>query len=197
MSWISRTRTIWRLAVLILGVAAIAGPWTYTADGVGPVEYCKPPHVLLESDRCVRLVPWTEAFGFMAAAFAQMSVALITGRLALAERGREFVGVALFTAGAVLLVLPLLATLLALLGRARRRARTFRAAAWGVAGLVALLAAVVLGAPGSHLALWGIWLFVGLAVVALTMELLCVAGARVSRGNAEQSAGQAATPNAQ
>ena len=175
MRWISEHKTTWRVAVLMLLAVAVIGPWTYTADGVPPPEWCDEPNILLESGRCVRLVSGTSILTFMTNVFPEMSADLVTGETTFAGRGREFFFSFLLTLGAILVVLPFFSTLLLILGRAHRRLRVFQVAAWGVAELLALLLAV-LGLAKLHFALWGIWLYVAMAGVALTLELLTLVG---------------------
>ena len=175
MSWISENKTVWRLGVLVGVAAAIMGPWAFSGDGVTSAEWCDAPLVLMENNRCVKLVSGASVFAFIATAFSQVSADLVTGRPVLAQRGKEFAGVALFTLGGILLLLPVLSTLLLVLGRERRRLRTFHLLAWALAGLVALVLAVLLGAPGLNSARWGAWLFVGLGAAALALESLVLA----------------------
>jgi hypothetical protein len=37
-SWIVRRQNIWRVAILVLLLVAILGPWSYSADGLPPAE---------------------------------------------------------------------------------------------------------------------------------------------------------------
>lgn len=175
MSWTRGYRNAWRVAVLVLLVVAIGGPWAFSADGVGPTEWCDDPLILLENDLCVRLVPGATVLAFMVTAFLQIGVALATGEAVHIERGGEFFGTFLFTVGAFLLVLPFASTLFLILGRSHRRLRVFHVITWGLAGLVALLLAVFSARPGLHFALWGVWLYVALSAAALTLELLVLA----------------------
>ena len=39
-TWFVRRQNIWRVAILVLLLAAILGPWTYSADGLPPAEWC-------------------------------------------------------------------------------------------------------------------------------------------------------------
>ena len=175
MQWISDHKTVWRVAVLMLLVVAVIGPWTYTADGVPPPEWCDEPNILLESGRCVRLVSGASVLTFMTNVFPEMSVGFVTGEITLPGRGREFFFSFLLTLGSILVVLPVISTLLLILGRSRRRLRVFQVAAWGVAELLALPLAVI-DLSKLRFVVWGIWLYVALADVALTLELLALVG---------------------
>jgi hypothetical protein len=173
-TWAAEHQTVWRLGLLALVVAAMAAPWTTTSDGVGylPKGRCDSPLILLGSGRCVKAVSGAEVFAFSATAAAQLGVALLTGELALAERVGEIAGVVLLAAGGVLLLLPFLSTLLLTLRRERLRIRVFQLAAWAVAGLVALMLATSLQAPGPALVTWGGWITAALAAAALAVEVL-------------------------
>jgi threonine/homoserine/homoserine lactone efflux protein len=82
--------------------------------------------------------------------------------------------------GAFLLVLPGYSTLLLIRAGERRSRQVFNAAAWGLAlGLSLLYVSVY---PDRHPALWGIWLYIGVAASALIVEMLILtAGRRLSQ----------------
>ena len=185
MSWINEHKNVGRVAVLMLLLVAMMGPWTYTADGVGPVEWCRDPHILLENGRCVRPVSGATVFTFMAGAFLSMSVGLVTGATVFADRAREFLGVSLFMTLLFLLVLPFFTTLLLVWSRDSRRLRAFHLMAWGLAAVSSLLLLLPL-LPESRLCLgrfWGIWLYIGSAASTLILEVLALAaGRRPSQG---------------
>jgi hypothetical protein len=171
---INKHKNVWRVAVLVLLVVAIVGPWTFSADGVPPAEWCDAPLILLENGRCVRLVSGATILAFMASAFFQLSVGLVTGEMVLADRTGEFLLTFLFTVGMFLLVLPFFSTLFQILGRGHRRMRVFHVITWGLATLPALpIAAHLVFGPYSKL--WGAWLYIALTAVALTLELLALA----------------------
>jgi len=176
MSWVSEYKNAWRVAVLVLLVVAMVGPWTYSSDGVPPAEWCDDPLILLENGRCVKLVLGATVLAFWATAFFQMSMDLVAGETVLGGRAGEFLFAFLFMVGTCLLVLPFFSTLLQVLGRGRRRMRVFHVITWRLAAPLALLLAVLLVSGGPYAKLWGIWLYVALTAVALTLELLTLAG---------------------
>jgi len=158
MSWINEHKNVGRVAVLVLLLVAMMGPWTYSSDGVPPAEWCRAPNILLENGRCVRLV---------------------TGATVLADRAREFLGVFLFTMGIFLLMLPFFSTLLLIRGRDSRRLRVFHLMAWGLAAVLGLLLALLaMSGSGLYSELWGIWLYFGSAAGALILEVLALVTAR-------------------
>jgi len=182
MSWINEHKNIGRVAVLMLLLVAMMGPWTYTADGVPPAEWCRDPNILLENRRCVRLVSGATVLTFMPLAFLWMCVGLVTEETVLADRAREFLGVFLFTMRLFLLVLPFFSTLLLVRGRDSRRLRVFHLMAWGLAAVLSLLPVVSDSVLHSG-RFWGIWLYTGLAASVLTLEMFALAArSRPSQG---------------
>ena len=177
VSWINEHKNVGRGAVLMLLLVAMMGPWTYTSDGVGPTAWCRAPNILLENGRCVKLVSGARILTFMAGAFLSMSAGLVTGATVLPDRAREFIGVFLFVMLLFLLVLPFFSTLLLIPGGDRRHRRVFHVVAWGLAADSGLLLGV-LGFSRLHWALWGIWLYIGLAASALILEVLALVTGR-------------------
>jgi hypothetical protein len=184
VSWINEHKNVGRVAVLILLLVAIMGPWTYSSDGTPPAEWCRAPNILLENGRCVRLVSGLEVLTFMVGAFLSMSVGLVTGATVLPDRSREFLITLRLMVGIFLLVLPFFTTLFRIWGRDSRRLRVFHLMAWGLAAVLGLLLAVAVFDPGLRLGqLWGIWLYIGLAASVLILKvLMLVAGRRLSQG---------------
>ena len=168
-------KTIGRVAALILLAAAIIGPWSWTSDGAPPSQWCSSPNILLENGRCVRLMPWTETITFAAG----VVVGLISGVAAL-MRGEtqgfaephEWLMAPVFVLLALVPLLPFFSTLL-LFGAGEGRAR--RACHLTVWGLAAALAGWVLArerGSGLGLRLWGAWLCIGVAAIALAGEVV-------------------------
>ena len=182
MSWIDEHKNVGRVAVLMLLLVAMMGPWTYSSDGVPPAEWCRAPLILLENDRCVRLVSGATVLTFMVGAFLSMSVGLVTGATVLPDRAREFLGVSRFMMFLCLLMLPFITTLLLIRGRDSGRWRAFHLVAWGLAAVLSLLPVAFDPVLRSG-RFWGLWLYAGLAASALILEVLAlVAGRRPSQG---------------
>jgi hypothetical protein len=147
-----------------------------------PAAWCTNPNILLENGSCVGLVSGAEVITFMTGAFLSMSVGLVTGATVLPDRAREYLGVFLFMILLFLLLLPFFTTLLLIWGRDSRRSRIFHLMAWGLAAGIGLLFGLS-SLPKLYWVLWGTWLYIGLAVSALILELLVlVAGRRPSLG---------------
>ena len=174
VAWINQRKNIVRVAVLVLLLVAIVGPWTYSSDGTPPAEWCRDPNILLENGRCVRLVSGAEVLTFMTGAFLSLNLQLVKGTLVLADRAREFFGVFLFVVLLFLLVQPFFSTLLLIFGGDRPRRGMYHVATWGLAAVISALLLVASCWSGLRTDLWGIWLYVGLAASVLAVELSAI-----------------------
>jgi hypothetical protein len=182
MSWINEHKNVGRVVALMLLLAAIMGPWTYTSDGAPPAAWCHDPFILLENDRCVGLVSGATVLTFMSSAFLSMSVGLVSGATVFADRAGEFLGVFLFMMLLFLLMLPFFSTLFLIRDGDSRRLRVFHVMAWGLAAVLSLLPVVFDSVLRSG-QFWGIWLYIGLAASVLTLEMFSLAtGSRPSQG---------------
>jgi hypothetical protein len=180
--WINEHKTVWRAAVLVLLLVAIMGPWTFDRIYM-PSEYtCSSPYVRLEGDFCGIPLRGITVLYFMAGAFINISVELVTGATVLADRAGEF----LFSVFLPLFVLPFVSTFLLILRGGRRRRQVFSIVTWGLAAGVGLLVGVLMDLSGGlkyFRFLWGVWLYIGLAAIALVLEVLTLAaGGRLSQG---------------
>jgi hypothetical protein len=161
--------------VLVLLLVAIAGPWTYTSDGVPPAEWCRDPNILLENGHCVRLVSGVEILILMTGGFISLNIQLVRGILVLADRGREFFGEFFFMVLLLLFVQPVFSTTLLLLSEKDRPPRwKYHVITWGLATVFSGLLLVESFRSGLSTNLWGIWLYLGLAVSVLGVELLAI-----------------------
>jgi hypothetical protein len=178
MLWINEHKNVWRVAVLVLLLVAIMGPWFFDVIYAPGESQCSAPFIWLKEDFCGKPLPGITFFAFMAGAFINISFELVTGAIVLTDRAREFV----FSLSVFLFVLPLFSTLLLIRGEGSRRRQVFHVAAWGLAALSALPLAIY-HFSRAHWALWGIWLYIGLAASALILEVLAlVAGRKPSQG---------------
>jgi hypothetical protein len=177
MVWINEHKKVWRVAVLVLLLVAIMGPWAFDRIHVPSKYSCSSPHVRLEGDFCGIRLRGITVFYFMASAFINISVELVTGATVLTDRAREF----LFSVFLPLFVLPFVSTFLLILRGDRRRRQVFSIVTWGLAAGMGLLAGVLIGLPYGlkyFRFLWGIWLYIGLAPIALVLEVLTLAAGR-------------------
>jgi hypothetical protein len=178
MNEINKHKRVWRTAALVLLVMAFIGPWAFEEIHV-PAEYpCSPPYTRVEGDFCS--VPgWkgTHVLIIIVGGFFASIVQLVTGS------GPFFPD----PAGSLLraffllpLILPFLALLLSILRRDRQQ--LFHVVAWGLAALAAGLFLALGNDSFSRIlwALWGILLYIGLAVSMLALELLALVASRKS-----------------
>ena len=178
MVWTSKDSKFWRVAVLVLLVVAMLGPWGFDRIYVPSKYACSSPFVRLEGDFCGVPMRGTTVLYLLAGGFIGISVELVTGATALSDRTGEFLFCALLPP---LLVLPLISTFLLILRRDRRRRQVFSIVAWGLAAGAGLLAGVLIGLSyGLKYTrfLWGIWLYIGLAPIALVLEVSILAAGR-------------------
>jgi hypothetical protein len=183
MSWINEHKRVWRVAILVLLLVAIMGPWTFDRINV-PAEYpCSAPDIRLEGDFCGMPISGIWIFSWMIGGFIIMGVELVTGATGFADSGGEFLRAFLFIMVLLLLLLPIFSTLFLIVRGDRRRRQVFNAAAWGLAASIGLLIGITIYQK-LFWRLWGIWLYIGLAVSALILEVLTlVAGTRPARDN--------------
>jgi hypothetical protein len=176
LSWLNERKRIWRVITLAALLLAILGPWGFDRTNV-PAEYpCARPHVRLEGDFCGLPLSGLWNLAAMALNFVSIIIGLVTGGMGIAN-WLLMLGTLL---GAFLLVLPVYSTLLLIRAGERRSRQIFNAAAWGLALGVSLLYVSVY--PYMHPALWGIWLYIGVAASAVMVEALILrAGNRLSQ----------------
>lgn len=167
MSWLNEHRGGMRIALLVLLVVALGGPWTYTRDGVGalPPEQCHPPLILLENGRCVRLVSGMSMLTYVAGGLISLCAQLVTGAMEIG-RAREF----LVVLWVLMPTLPLISTLLVLWRSGSQRLRAAHTIVWGVAATWSLLQLLTASRPALS-RVWGVWLYAGVATGALILEL--------------------------
>ena len=165
MAWIIKHKRNWRTAVLILLLISLTGPWAFDLINV-PAEYtCSPPNYRLEGDFCG--VPLAGLWIFIAIIgnFVSIIAKLITGAITFNSLTRELIFSMLY----LFLIVPFFTTLLLILGKDRQfwlqklflgLAATIGLIFWGLSNFSVL-----------RLTLWGFWLYVVVAVIALLMEM--------------------------
>lgn len=174
LSAINNSKRIWRTAALLLLLVASFGPWAFDRIHV-PAEYpCSPPNFRLEGEFCG--VPGWKGMHiliFIVGGFFAGIVQLVTGAGAFFPDPAEALLRAFFL---LPLVLPFLAVLLSIFHRDGRQ--VFHVMAWGLAVAAAGLFLSLSNFSRSHWVLWGIWLYIGLAVAVLILELITLVGSR-------------------
>ena len=168
MAWIIHHKSWVRIAVFGLLVVAILGPWGYAHDGVPPAEWCHPPFLLLENGSCVGRESGAFFLLISIIGFPAGILQFLSGELVLSNLGRYFMFTFFFLG---LFFLPFISTLLRVRSGSNMRRRTFHIIAWGLAAALGVLIAVSVEVfHPTHL--WGIWLYILLAVGLLAFELL-------------------------
>ena len=175
MNWINRNSRGLRFVFLGLLLVAIIGPWGYDRINV-PAQYpCQAPNIRLEGDFCGSPLSglWiftalvTSLAGFIGDGFTGTAINIDFRQL-------------LFTIVYLLaLILPILSTFLILRHEDRRRRQAFHMLAWGLAvGLWLYIGLLYI--PSYYWRLWGLWLFIATATIALILEIVTL----VARKNA-------------
>jgi len=164
MTWINKYKRLWRTAVLILLLTSITGPWIFDRIYV-PAQYpCSPPNYRLAGDFCG--IPFAGIWFYSSAIghIFNLTARLFAGEIALTHLSLEMLWRSLF----LLPLLPFFTTLLLIFQGDRHLKLAL--AGWGAA----LIMSLFLGLTNSFrpsLVAWGIWLYIGLAIVALVLEL--------------------------
>jgi 4-amino-4-deoxy-L-arabinose transferase-like glycosyltransferase len=169
MAWEKENIKFWRATLLVIGLVALMGPWTFDRVNV-PAEYaCSSPNVRLEGDFCgVALLGWM-IFGGMVDGFVDASVRLLLGSVTFIDWGRT----SLFSLLLFLLVLPLFSTLFLILRGDGRQRQMFSIVTWVLAAGTGLLLGLF-RFPGQFWALWGLWLYIALAAIGMVLEVLAL-----------------------
>ena len=179
MSWITEHENLWRAVILVVAVVAMMGPWNYEQVSVPSEFECSAPNIRLDEDFCGVPLTGMWILRMMVSAVVYASAELATGTMALGEWARGF----LSCLPPFLLVLPLFCTLLLILRGDRRRWQVVNIAAWAlVAGMCLLLG--ISYYPELFWVFWGLWTYIGLAIIALILEVLTLRrqGGVASRG---------------
>ena len=142
MPWINENRNFIRSLILILFVATLIGPWMFDQINV-PAEYaCDKPFIRLEGDFC----------GSPLSGFQFFSLFILVGL-------------------SLLLLIPFFTTLLVIWKKDSRRLQTINLSMWSLALILALLL-FVLQLQDKVFYLWGLWLYIMLAICTLIVEMI-------------------------
>ena len=164
MRWIVEYKRVWRVAILGLFVAAVVGPWVFDRINV-PAQYAC--DYRLEGDFCGIPMSGVWILAAWGGVLIQWVAGIAAGSLPLANLG----GALLFILGVLLFLLPFFTTLGLVLRGDRPSRPVLRLGAWALAAIpVGLLIHSMPNWPQP--ALWGIWLFIALAPLALILEAL-------------------------
>ena len=170
--WIRSRRQKLRLAALVLMLVSLAGPWTFTTDGVPPPEWCSEPHFLTDKDRCVDWVSGLTMLRFIIFGFFGSLAGVLTGNDPLASKSREFRWAFMILGMAILIILPLAGTVLRVLNEKNKRMKL----AYRISLVLAIPVAMLIIFQNLSLIppirLWGAWTFSFLAAIALLLDLV-------------------------
>jgi hypothetical protein len=159
----------WRLVTLGLLLVAMIGPWAFDVINV-PAEYsCSAPFIRLDGDFCGTPLSGMKIFAFMVSGLIYSFSYLYAGELDIFNLLREL----LFSLSGIIFLLPFLGTLILIRGDYSQPKRLILIVVWGLAAGLGLL----LGnssRSSSIWALWGIWLYIGIAVTAMIFEGLAL-----------------------
>ncbi len=160
------------MTVLGFLLLAILGPWTFDPIFV-PAQYpCNAPFIRLDGDLCGTPLSGSYILWGIAGEFSERVGGIIRGEPPL---NSDYYDVFTLFPGAVLIVLPLLNTLLLILAGNRRPWQFFNVFACGLALGLALLVGFATY-PRLYWELWGTWLYIGVAVFAVFVEVLILNG---------------------
>lgn len=169
-------KRVWRMVLLGLVFVALLGPWAFDKINV-PAEYpCSAPFIRLEGDFCGYPLSGFWILSALSSEFINNVREISAGTMLPSNlpSGLFF--------GALLFLLPSISMLLLILTGERSLLQIFNAVVWGLAAGITLL---LWFAPYSNIywALWGVWLFTGVAVFVMLQELLMLrAGKRLNTG---------------
>ena len=170
-SWMNEHKRVLRVAVLVLLLAGIAGPWAFDLIVV-PSEYsCSAPAYRLEGDYCGIPVSGIWLVLALAGGLPSLVAGLITGTTAALDRAQWFVSLGLLP------LLPLISTLIMVLRGGRRYVLVFHVGALCLAVGWGLFVAMS-GPARQSWVLWGVWLYAGSAAAALILEGTMLIGNR-------------------
>jgi hypothetical protein len=160
--WLDEHKGILRIMMLIVFIAALAGPWILERLHV-PAQYaCTPPTVRLEGDYCGSPMSGFQFLVWFAGGF--FYILFESSRGVFPGHPRE-----LMSGLSLLLLLPIFTTLL-LMGKESRRLLTINLLAWILAFLITLTVFISqINDPVARL--WGLWLYIILAISAIICEI--------------------------
>ena len=166
MSWIRIWKHRGRFAILVLAGTAIVGPWTFERFWVPSDLLCSPPYFRLDQDYCGIPLSGLYLFEWIFTGFCTALREAWAGGGLPSDQLRELVLMLLF----LLILLPLATSSVILLRGNSRIREKIHITAWALSASMALFIAVH-ELPHLFLQVWGIWLFIALAICALILEL--------------------------
>jgi len=179
MSFIAENKVLWRKLVPALFIISMLGPWMFDLLNV-PAQYpCGKPSVRLYGDFCG--YPMT---GFGVIKWANSGFFYIFDELIKGNTAGRILDL-IFPFYTWIIILPFFSILLLIWNKNSRRLQTINLVAWGLACLVTLTMYILQTNRDQFVhffyLLWGIWLYVLVAIGTIIFEIL------VLRSNTELS----------
>ena len=170
MSFVVKNKGLWRKFVLILFLLSMLGPWAFDQLNV-PAQYpCAPPSIRLQGDFCGYPRSGFKTLLWFAGGLFNLLDGLVRGNFVM--RPPEFITLVSWW----IIVLPFFSMLLLLWNTNSRRLQTINLIAWSIASFPAL-ALFLLQTNSDQFVqlaygLWGIWLYILVAIVTTIFEIL-------------------------
>jgi hypothetical protein len=164
-------KNVWRLAILALLFVALLGPWWFDLIFV-PAEYACTTAIRLDDKFCGIPMAGIGILFMMISLPLEGVVRLATGAITPGDLFNEnFIRGLLVVLLLLSLVLPFFSTVFLIRKKGSPRRRVFHRIGWGLAAAAGLWFGLS-NHPELFWVLWGVWLYIGVAVCALILELL-------------------------
>jgi hypothetical protein len=169
MLWIQANTRNWRVAILILLVLAIIGPWAFERLNV-PAEYdCGPTNVRLEGDFCGTPISLIQTLFWMIYWFGNGIIGMIRGEDHFDLIASDLWSSLIYYLIILLLMLPIINLLFLIWREDRPRLQKFHLVVCGL-NLVPILLLGLSTFPEINFAPWGLWLYLGVMIISLILE---------------------------
>ena len=190
MLWLYLHRNIGRVAIITLLLVAIIGPWWYDLIYVPSQYACSRPFIRLNDDFCGKPMSGIWIFVILATRPIELVVEMVTGATGITDSVYAILKFLLYSLLLLVIVLPFFSTLLLILRGDHKRQQLFHIVVWSLAASVGVLWVINISNLHWSGALWGFWLYIGLAVGALILEILMlVLGRRAEEENEHRKQG--------
>lgn len=168
MAWLNKNKSYWRITFLLLLALAISGPWWFDRIWVPAPYTCDAPNVVrLDETFCGVPMSITWFYTTFFGETTHMIKGLATNTINLGDAVRTLIFIAWIT----LPLLPLLTTVLVLLRGDRWGGYLLHRVGLGLAAVLTGLIGL-LGFSEASWVLWGLWLYIALALGMLLLEIL-------------------------
>lgn len=170
MSFIAENKVFWRKLVLVLFIIAMLGPWMFDLLNV-PAQYpCGKPSVRLYGDFCGYPMSGFEVIKYANSGLFYNLDQLIKGNIT----GRILD--LIFPFYTWLIIFPFFSILLLIWNKQSRWLQTLNLVAWGLACSVILTIFILQTREDQFVhslyLLWGIWLYILMAIATIVIEIL-------------------------